>query len=312
MTDRWNQYSLQGCLFEKTPVAAPMLTAPTGSVPEHVDLRPLCSPVEDQLTTNSCTANAIVGALEYHQRRAKMKTTDMSRLFVYYNARKISDTEGEDSGSFIHHVMASVLAHGACEERMWPFEQAMVLTKPTKAAFKDAMKHEAIQYARTELGQSAMAAVAAGLPVVFGTYIPGEYFHEAARTGIMPVDEGRSQQPDGGHAMLIVGYDISEKYWLVRNSWGADWADGGYFRIPFATMQSYSVPSHFWTIGSIEKTSGFGLTGPSMSQMQSSLLAQAPAQTQAETPSMRETLREELNAGLDDAKKGFRSRLRDD
>jgi len=37
----------------------------------------------------------------------------------------------------------------------------------------------------------------------------------------------------GGHAVVIVGWGIerSKKFWLVRNSWGTEWGDGGYFRI---------------------------------------------------------------------------------
>ena len=34
--------------------------------------------------------------------------------------------------------------------------------------------------------------------------------------------------PGGGHAMLLVGYDMTTRSWLVRNSWGEDFADRGY------------------------------------------------------------------------------------
>lgn len=310
MTDYWNDQPLNGCLFETVPVQVPTLMTPHGSLPDRIDLREFCSPVENQLKTNSCTANAIVGALEYHQRKARQPQTDLSRLFVYYNARRLSETEDQDVGSFIHHVMASVLAYGACEERMWPFETAMVKTKPTEAAYTNAMLHEAVQYARTPLGPVALQALAAGLPIVFGAYFPSAYYDEAHRSGAMPVDGQQSQRPDSGHAMLIVGYDAPSKTWLVRNSWGEGYADKGYFRIPFDTMASYADPTHFWTIGAIEQTQGLSLAGPTLMGAQQQIQQQAKADMATILAGKREDVRSELKSRLEEAKSDFRSRLR--
>jgi len=35
------------------------------------------------------------------------------------------------------------------------------------------------------------------------------------------------------HAVVVVGY--GDGYWIVRNSWGADWGEEGYLRIATAT-----------------------------------------------------------------------------
>jgi C1A family cysteine protease len=305
------QRRLDGCLFETSrKAAAPTLTVQRGAAPDRIDLRQYCSPVEDQGQTNSCTANACAGALEYHQRRMGGAFTDISRLYVYYNARKMADTQGQDTGSFIHHVMASVLAHGACEEAVWPFDLSLVLQPPPREAYQNATSHEAVQYARAPLGQPALQALAAGLPVVFGTFIPSRFFDEAAKTGMMPSPDGSMEPPAGGHAMLLVGYDLPSRTWLVRNSWGSNWADGGYFRVPFATLEAYSIPDQFWTIGAIETTNGLSLSGFSSAAAAKDTEAHAAAEAKAALAKLKAEVRTDLQGELDATKKAIKDRLR--
>ena len=38
-------------------------------------------------------------------------------------------------------------------------------------------------------------------------------------------------QSSGGHAVILVGENLDEDYYLLKNSWGHGWADNGHFRI---------------------------------------------------------------------------------
>lgn len=47
-------------------------------------------------------------------------------------------------------------------------------------------------------------------------------------------NESKNDTKLGGHAVVIIGWGTDENgtdFWLIRNSWGRNWADKGYFRI---------------------------------------------------------------------------------
>lgn len=308
MNPNYTDRRLGGCLFETTPVPAAELKAGGNDLPARVDLRPLCSPVEDQGQIGSCAANAVVGAMEYHQRRRNAPTTDLSRLFVYYNARQLANREQEDCGTFIHHAMAAVLAHGACPESMWPYQPAIWATRPTESCYRAATEFEAVSFARAPLGLASKAAVAMGLPVVFGANLPAELLQvEGARGGWIQVPSSGWPAPGGGHAMLIVGYDDESGTWTVRNSWGSAWGDAGHVHVPYEVMARYAMPTQFWVIGEINAAS---LSGPSARESLAQVTATAAAQTRDALDALRGGLREKLETDLTKARDGFRSRLR--
>jgi len=317
MSDENIEYTLDGLIFEETPAAIPTLGVPElSALPDRVDLRAFCSPVENQLTTSSCVANAVVGAFEFHQKRAGLPVTDLSRLFVYYNARKLSGSEGEDCGTYVHHAMAALLAHGACEERMWPLQKAMVSVEPTRACYENARRYSAVQFARVPQGLPMLVALSQGLPIVFGISVPRAYYDIAGQTGLMPLPkEQPTAPPRTGHAMLAVGYDNDERTLLIRNSWGESWGDGGYFRMPYEVMDTYGRDDGYWTIGAIEQMTGFSLLGVNFGEAAAStgVSNEAPSLGGADKiEDIRTSLRRELEGKLSDRKQGLRDRLRDD
>ena len=62
---------------------------------------------------NSCTANAIVGVLEFLEKKDKKPFVDLSRLFVYYNERVIEHTVSADRGAFIRDGIKTIVKEGA-------------------------------------------------------------------------------------------------------------------------------------------------------------------------------------------------------
>ncbi|MGD0237021.1 MAG: C1 family peptidase [Syntrophorhabdales bacterium] len=43
---------------------------------------------------------------------------------------------------------------------------------------------------------------------------------------------------EGGHAILIVGYDDVNQCFIVKNSWGTGWGEAGFFRIAYSELNS--------------------------------------------------------------------------
>ena len=221
-----------------------------GPLPQKVDLRGGCPPVYDQGQLGSCTANAIAGALEFNQ--IKQKLADVfppSRLFIYYNERVIENTVDQDAGAMIRDGIKTVSKQGAPHEALWPYAIAKFKTKPSPPAVKDARKHAAVLYQRVSQDLAQLrGCLASGYPFVFGFSVYESFEGPAvAKSGRVPMPKPEEKQL-GGHAVLAVGYDHPSKRFIVRNSWGPNWAMAGYFTIPYGYLLDGNLSDDFWTI----------------------------------------------------------------
>jgi C1A family cysteine protease len=92
--------------------------------------------------------------------------------------------------------------------------------------------------------------LADGFPFVFGFRVYENIYGPDHRPqAVLPLPSG---SPIGGHAVMAVGYDDSNSQFIVRNSWGPNVQDQGYFYMPYAYMTEPSLASDFWTVRVVE------------------------------------------------------------
>jgi C1A family cysteine protease len=206
------------------------------NLPARVDLRSYLTEIENQSQTNSCVANAVAGAYEYLvKRHLGDDSYDVSRMFIYYNARAARDSQNEDAGCYIGDAIESLKEFGACSEITWPFEESKVNKKPSEEAYEEAAKFLVEDVANVGVDLYAWKhALAEGHPIIFGVKL-FKSFDAQRKKGLVPMPSAveASRESHGGHAMVCVGYSDKDKLFIVRNSWGTEWGDQGYCYIPY-------------------------------------------------------------------------------
>jgi C1A family cysteine protease len=221
-------------------------------LPRKVDLRANCSPVEDQGQLGSCTANALVGMLEYLEIVHKIPFVDLSRLFVYYNERVIEHSVNEDSGAMLRDGIKTLVKQGVCLEKNWPYRIARFAVRPPGSCYKEALNYQALSYQRILTVNEMRACLADGFPFVFGFSVYESFeSQEVARTGIVPMPKF-TERLLGGHAVLAIGYSDAKKLFIVRNSWGTDWGIQGYFMMPYEYLADRYLSDDFWIVKAAE------------------------------------------------------------
>ncbi|UVT22330.1 MAG: C1 family peptidase [Nitrospira sp.] len=228
------------------------IAGPPRTLPSKVDLRDGCSPVENQGQLGSCTANALVGNLEFLEKRAGHNPTNLSRLFIYYNERAMEGTIREDAGAMIRDGVKSLVKLGVCTEKLWPYKIERFTKKPSQACYKQARNRQVTSYHRVIGLQQMKQCLAEGYPFVFGFSVYEAFESpQVAKTGQLDLPKP-SEKQIGGHAVLAVGYDEQAQRILVRNSWGADWGIQGYFTMPYDYISNDNLADDFWTLRMIE------------------------------------------------------------
>ena len=236
------------------------IVEPVGILPSSVDLRPNCPPVYDQLSLGSCTSHAAAGIFEFMLLKQKLTDFVPSRLKIYYDERVIDGDVSQDAGSSISTSVEVLSEDGVCNETLWPYDITKFTVQPPADCYTASIGNKATVFKKVANAISPSIlklCLSEGYPFIFGFTVYESFESaEVASTGIVPMPATDSngnitEQVIGGHAVMAVGYDDATERFTVRNSWGTNWGQAGYFEIPYAYLDNVYLANDFWTVESV-------------------------------------------------------------
>jgi C1A family cysteine protease len=210
-----------------------------------VDLRNKINIMYDQGRLGSCTANALCYSFVFND-----PTYKPSRLFLYYNERALDQDIPDDAGSTLTQGINALTKYGVCSEKNCPYVIENFANKPTPAAYKEGLLHTVITSARVlQTLPSLKGCLSYGKPFVVGIMVYSSFETDVvANTGYVPLPDVKNEQLLGGHAVICVGYNDTKQVWIMKNSWGPNWGDKGYFYLPYSYLTDTSLSGDVWVI----------------------------------------------------------------
>jgi len=189
--------------------------------------------VRDQGNCGSCWAFGTIGSFESFLLIKNSISTDLSEQHLVS-----CNGEGYGCGGG-WWVFEMLINPGAVQEALFPYAAADLPCPPGLAYAYQASGWAYVdgdnQIADTQKIKEAIYQLG---PVAAAVYV-GSYF-QAYSDGVFDKEEAEpggflscAASHDVNHAILLVGWDDAEGVWILRNSWGAGWGEGGYMRIKY-------------------------------------------------------------------------------
>lgn len=206
---------------------------PEAAIPEAFMCEDL-SPVNHQIYP-SCTSEAAIKGTKEQQE----KVSNLSEGFNYRNTKKLSGLYNI-GGDYIYRTLQAVCEFGVCENHLFPkpnrsmsWRDYVKLT-PSEEAFRNAEKYKGETYWSMDKGSEHFRGSLSVFktPIIFAM---GWYRSYRDCKGVLPLPKDWF----ANHCVAAVGYDKNDL--IVKNSYGVDWGDKGYFKIPFKDWDQHKI-----------------------------------------------------------------------
>ena len=123
----------------------------------------------------------------------------------------------------------TIVNHGLCLDMEYPYTAKDGKCQPCRPVVTIMGCHDIQTGNVTENEEAMLVAVSKG-PISVGVYAGNALWYHYIG-GIL--DDLDCLPGDIDHGVVIVGYgtEAGKDYWIIKNSWGADWGESGYIRI---------------------------------------------------------------------------------
>lgn len=209
------------------------------SLKPQVDLREFDSLVEDQGELGSCVGNAITNSYELMTKQSYPNSfVELSRLYVYYNARMIEGNINEEGVYEIRNALKGVKEYGICREELWPYNPDKVNVKPINECYVEGKPRTITSYTSLSTISEMLEVLNLGKPIVIGMDVYYSFMYVNKNAPVVSIPNNGDAYI-GGHSVDIVGYDVTKPWFIAKNSFGSEWGDNGYCYIPFTYAEKY-------------------------------------------------------------------------
>lgn len=201
--------------------------------------------VLDQGQLGSCVSNAFSQYINI----CTTNTVNISRLCHYYCGRSIEgDSSLDDSGLDIRQAASIITKYGACCESIWTYNILAFNQLPPLSVLKSSLYFK--KYTYYFLAQNIITFKSTisnlKLPILFGINVYSSFMTASvAKSGKVPMPNVNTETLEGGHCIVMVGYNDNTQTFTCVNSWGSSWGQGGFFTIPYVYVMNPTLASDF-------------------------------------------------------------------
>jgi Papain family cysteine protease len=254
-------------LYEKVPLAAPLMRGDYENLPSKNSLRKYAPIPQNQGAYGTCVgwstayaARTIQMAYQQNWTNTELITENaFSPFFVYEEAKPASDVFCQE-GTSLFNALEILKDMGTVKISDFGMQCGQTITKTLE---RKATEFKVKDYRRLfDLGTKdkvpfVKKSIAENRPVVIGIQCCAESFLNAKGVESWKLQAQDNPNPDGGHALTVIGYDDNyhgegKGAFELMNSWGTAWGDQGFIWMSYEDFNRYCFEAYEMSLPNTE------------------------------------------------------------